>query len=159
MLYSAVCMTLCAATTDTVTIRLDLAHAHDHSLHVTILPPHTISPGSVRFILPSNVPGCVAELKTGRLLTNLQAYTTDPTPLPIERLSLNEYLIPQADKLQRIEYDIHDSWHWEDSHILIAQIGTSFIPDRQFLLNFHAIAGYLEGYEGATYRVEIERPA
>jgi predicted metalloprotease with PDZ domain len=147
-----------SAAGDTVTIRLDLTRVANHSLHVSILTPRIAMP-NVRWILPANVPGAVADMKTGKLLSNLKVYARDHTALPLERLSLNEYLITQAEQLGRIEYDIHDSWHYDDPQIIIPQIGTSFVADRQFLLNFHAIVGYLEGYEGAVYRVEIERPA
>lgn len=145
------------AAADPFVIRLNLNESDSFRLKVQISAPH-IDLDKVRFVLPSNVPGCISELKTGKLISGLRAMDADGHDLTVTRISLNEYDIYPAQRLSRIEYSIHDSWHYEEPGILMRQLGTSFMKDRHFMINFHAVAGYLEGYENAAYRLEIVRP-
>lgn len=143
--------------TDAFLIRLNLNESDSFSLKVEIQSPQ-IDLDKVRFVLPSNVPGCISELKTGKLISGLRALDKDGRDLTVTRISLNEYEIYPAQRLSRIAYTMHDSWHYEEPGILMRQLGTSFVKDRHFMINFHAVAGYLEGYENAPYRLEIVRP-
>ena len=127
-------------------------------MKVTILTPKIDLP-KVRFVIPSNVPGCISELKTGKLFSDIKAYDIDGNEIAMKRTSINEFDIYPSKKLARIEYYVHDSWHFEDPSVIMRQLGTSFIKDKQFLLNFHALAGYIEGYENYNYKLEISRPS
>jgi predicted metalloprotease with PDZ domain len=126
-------------------------------MKVVILTPKIDLP-KVRFVIPSNVPGCISELKTGRLFSDIKAYDIDGNEIMVKRTSINEFDIYPSKKLARIEYYVHDSWHYEEPAIIMRQLGTSFIRNKQFLLNFHAIVGYIEGYEDHQYKLEIIRP-
>lgn len=145
------------AGSDVFLIRLNLNESDSFSLRVEIQSPH-LDLDKARFVLPSNVPGCISELKTGRLISGLRALDSAGHELTVTRLSLNEFEIYPARSLRRIEYVMHDSWHYTDPSILMRQLGTSFVRGRHFLINFHAVAGYIEGYESAPYRLEIIRP-
>jgi predicted metalloprotease with PDZ domain len=112
----------------------------------------------VRFVIPSNIPGTISELKTGKLFSNIRAYNTANEVLTVEPYSMNEYEIIIHGQLARIEYDVHDSWHFQNGNLILPQIGTSFKPGTQFLLNFHALAGYIQGFEDFPFHVEIKKP-
>ena len=141
-----------------VRISIDLNHADSFKLKVIIQTPQIDLP-KVRFVIPSNVPGCISELKTGRLISNIKAYDIDGKEIMIKRTALNEFDIYPSKKLTRIEYYVHDSWHYEDPAIIMRQLGTSFVSGSHFMLNFHAIVGYIEGYENSSYKLEITKPA
>ncbi len=145
------------AGTESFVIKLNLNDSDSFQLKVDIVPPH-LDLDKVRFVLPSNVPGCISELKTGKLLSKLKAMDKDGHELTVNRLSINEFEISSAQKLDHLEYTIHDSWHYTDPAILMRQLGTSFVRNRHFMINFHAVVGYLEGYENVPYRIEIMRP-
>jgi predicted metalloprotease with PDZ domain len=138
-------------------IILNLNEADSFRMKVTILTPKIDLP-KVRFVIPSNVPGCISEMKTGRLFSDIKAFDIDGNEIMVKRTSVNEFDIYPSKKLARIEYYVHDSWHYDDPAIIMRQLGTSFIKDRQFLLNFHAIVGYIEGYEDNAYKLEITHP-
>ena len=72
---------------------------------------------------------------------------------------MHEYEIIIHGQLARIEYDVHDSWHFQNGNLILPQIGTSFKPGTQFLLNFHALAGYIQGFEDFPFHVEIKKPS
>ena len=137
-------------------VQLNLNESDSFKLKVTIQTPKIDLP-KVRFVIPSNVPGCISELKTGRLFSDIKAYDIEGHEIEVKRMSINEFEIYPSKKLVRIEYYVHDSWHSEDPAILMRQLGTSFIKGKQFLLNFHAIVGYIEGYEDYNYKLEITR--
>ena len=138
-------------------VMLNLNEADSFRMKVVILTPKIDLP-KVRFVIPSNVPGCISELKTGRLFSDIKAYDIDGKEIMVKRTTVNEFDIYPSRKLARIEYYVHDSWHYDDPSIIMRQLGTSFIKDKQFLLNFHAIVGYIEGYEDHVYKLEITRP-
>jgi predicted metalloprotease with PDZ domain len=139
-------------------IFLNLNNADSFRMKVTILTPKIDLP-KVRFVIPSNVPGCISELKTGRLFSDIKAYDAYGAEIVVKRTSINEFDIYPSKKLAKIEYYVHDSWHYDDPTIIMRQLGTSFIKDEQFLLNFHGIVGYIEGYENYTYKLDIQRPS
>ncbi len=152
-------VSLCAtAANEPFKIILNLNESDSFRMKVVILTPKIDLP-KVRFVIPSNVPGCISELKTGRLFSDIKAYDIDNKEIMVKRTSLNEFDIYPSKKLTRIEYYVHDSWHYDDPAIIMRQLGTSFVKGTQFMLNFHAIAGYIEGYENYTYKLEITKPA
>ena len=155
ILLSAGCFNLHAAG-EPFKVLLNLNDVDSFKMKVIILTPKIDLP-KVRFVIPSNVPGCISELKTGRLVSDIKAFDIDGREIMIKRTAVNEFDIYPSSKLARIEYHVHDSWHYDDPTIIMRQLGTSFIKDKQFLLNFHAIVGYIEGYEDHEYKLQITR--
>ncbi|MCW3127901.1 MAG: hypothetical protein JWO03_3559 [Bacteroidetes bacterium] len=154
-----VLVSLCTyAAGDPFRIQLNLNETDSFRMKVVILTPRIDLP-QVRFVIPSNVPGCISELKSGKLFSDIKAYDVDGKEVTVKRASLNEFEIYPSNKLARIEYYVHDSWHYTEPAIIMRQLGTSFVNGSHFLLNFHAIAGYIEGYENYTYKLEITKPA
>ena len=156
ILLSGGCFNLHAAG-EPFKVMLNLNEADSFRIKVVILTPKIDLP-KVRFVIPSNVPGCISELKTGRLFSDIKAFDIDGKEIMVKRTTVNEFDIYPSKKLARIEYYVHDSWHADDPTIIMRQLGTSFIKDKQFLLNFHAIVGYIEGYEEYQYKLQITRP-
>jgi predicted metalloprotease with PDZ domain len=150
-----IALSLCAS--DAIQVFLDLNECSNNSLHVRITT-QKLPLNIVKFILPSNVPGTISEIKTGKLLSNFTAYDSLGNQLKFFRVSINEFEIISGGKIASIEYDIHDSWHFSEPNILLPQIGTSFVKDKHFVLNMHAIAGYFLGYENIPYRLSISKP-
>lgn len=149
--------TVSIAGNETFSAYIDLTQCENNSLHIRIQTP-PVKARKVRFIIPTNIPGTISELQTGKLFSNIKAFNQNNEPLSIFPYSTNEYEIAINGELGRIEYDVHDSWHYENRSLLLPQIGTDFVPNEHFLLNFHAIIGYIQGYEEATFRIEIKRP-
>jgi predicted metalloprotease with PDZ domain len=142
---------------NTFQVILDLNECKNHTLHVKIFTPK-IPLEVVKFILPSNVPGAIAEIKTGKLVSNFVALDSIGNQLKYFRVSVNEFEIVSGGKVASIEYDIHDSWHYSEPNILLPQIGTSFVQGKHFVLNMHAIAGYILGYENNPFKLSISKP-
>ncbi len=150
------CMSLSVMGAEPFKISLDLNQVDSFTIKVSIQTPKIELP-KVRFVIPSNVPGCISELKTGRLFSDIKAFDQDGKEIYVKRNSINEFDIYPSRRLTRIEYYVHDSWHYSEPALIMRQLGTSFIKGRQYLLNFHAIAGYIEGYESNPYQVDIRR--
>ncbi len=145
------------AAKDAFSLYLDLNECENNSLHIVMQTP-PIELSKVRFVIPSNIPGTISELKTGKLFSNIRAYNAANETLTVEAYSLNEYEIIVRGQLARIEYDVHDSWHFQNGNLILPQIGTSFTSGTHFLLNFHALAGYIQGFEDFPFHVEIKKP-
>ncbi|MFN8277523.1 MAG: hypothetical protein U0T84_08575 [Chitinophagales bacterium] len=136
---------------------LNLNEVDSNRIRVHIETPKIDLP-KVRFVIPSNIPGCISEVKTGRLFSDIKAYDIDNQEIPVKRTSLNEFEIYPSKKLASIEYVVHDSWHYRDRSTLMPQLGTSFMANRHFLLNFNGLIGYLEGYELNEQQINIVHP-
>ena len=150
-------MTVISASTEPFKTILNLNEIDSFKLKVQILTPK-IELEKVRFVIPSNVPGCISELQTGKLFSDIKAFDIEGKELGVKRNSLNDFEIYPATRLAKIEYWVHDSWHYTDPALILRQLGTSFIKDKHFLLNFHAIIGYIEGYESNPQQLEITKP-
>lgn len=145
------------AAKDPTKVTLNLSTCTNHTLHVSLQIPGSKAQKH-RFILPTNVPGAISEMKTGLLIDNFQPKTAEGKLLKFARVSLNEFDIVSEGKLFSIDYDIHDSWHYADKKLMLPQVGTSFDPGVLFLLNMHAVVGYVQGFEEYPYRVAITKP-
>lgn len=143
---------------DPFKVLFNLNDVDSFRIKVVIFTPKIDLP-KVRFVIPANVPGTISELKTGKLFSNIKAFDVEGNEIAVKRTSLNEFDIYPSKKLARIEYYVHDSWHFEEPAVIMRQLGTSFLKDKQYLLNFHAITGYIEGYEDHPWKVEITHPA
>ncbi len=136
---------------------IDLKQCTNNTLHVRLQTPR-IPLQVVKFILPSNVPGTISEIKTGKLLSNFSVLDSLGNPLKFFRVSINEFEIISEGKIATIEYDMHDSWHYTEPNIILPQIGTSFVTDKHFVLNMHAVSGYIMGYEIQPFNLYISKP-
>jgi len=142
---------------DPTKVSINLNKCENHSLHIALTIPRT-SAIKQKFIFPSNVPGAISELKTGALVDNFEAKNSEGKLLKVTRVSVNEFEILSEGKLETIAYDIHDTWHFADKRFMLPQIGTSFLKGTQFLLNMHAVVGYIQGLEEYPYKLAIEKP-
>ncbi len=145
------------AAQDAFVAKIDLTQCRNNSLHVRLQTPSIVS-RKARFIIPTNIPGTISELQTGKLFSNIKAFNKNNQPLAVVAYSTNEYEISVDGELAYLEYDVHDSWHYENRSLILPQIGTDFVENEHFLLNFHAVVGYIQGYEEARFKIEITRP-
>lgn len=140
-------------------IEIDLNKATiNHTLPIQITTPR-ITESKIKFLIPVNVPGSIAELRMGKLFSNIKAINSKGESLPVIKNNENEYEIHNDGSLEKITYDVHDSWTFDSlSGMPMPQLGTYFIKDSHFLFNFQAIVGYIDGFEDYSFNLQIKKP-
>lgn len=150
---------LCAQQPISATI--DLRDQVNDRLEVELIVPALSTNGPVVFALPRIVPGIYGIMDHGRLVGDVEAYNVAGEPLPVQRLELGRWGIPQPDGLHRITYSVDDGWEEFDIRSLMGNYRSTegtLDPDVT-VMNHNTVIGYLEGFEDIPYTVELKKPA
>jgi predicted metalloprotease with PDZ domain len=139
----------------TYRVRLDLAGCHSDRITVSVELPTTLSCTECRYILPRSVPGTYSLDRYGRFVTDAVAFDREGTQLPVRR---DDGDIVVSGTPARIVYQVNDTWDDPDGRDVFNPTGSNIQCDSNFVLNFHAMVGYVEGYKDLPYQVTIVKP-
>jgi predicted metalloprotease with PDZ domain len=139
-------------TTDLVTVRKD-------KIKITLFPP-AIDKKEIIYVIPEAVPGSYASKKYGRFITKFSAYASDGNKLKVRIEENRDFIIENADKLNRIEYWVNDTRDDRDGTNPVFQAGGSNIEKgKNFVINPFAYYGYFDGIQQLPYEITIQKPA
>ena len=137
---------------------IDLEALEFDRLHVKIYPPQT-QEEEINFLFPSYLPGSAERVEIGKLVIDLKAFNQNDFTMRVRKNSNNEYAIANASKLKVIEYWVDDTYdYFRNAPKVFAPLGTNFEENENYLINFHALIGYLEGFEDVPFTVTFYRP-
>ncbi|MBX2979578.1 MAG: hypothetical protein KF905_09810 [Flavobacteriales bacterium] len=145
---------------DTITATIDLCDQRNDRLEVElIVPPMGNEP--LIFALPRIVPGIYGAMDHGRLVGDIGAFDTDGDPIPIRRLDVNRWVLPDPRGLSRITYTVDDGWEEFDLRFSLGNYRSSegTVKAEATVLNHNTVIGYFEGYEGRPYTIHLQKPA
>ncbi len=140
----------------TVKVSIDLVNSTDDKLNVT-LEPGTITSDLVTFYIPETVPGTYSDDDYGKYVEQVEAFTSKGELLPVERTSDNTWNIQKATTLASIHYVVSDTYDIEGEHDIFSPSGTNFKKGQQYMLNLHALVGYIKNQEDLVYTIDINR--
>lgn len=112
------------------------------------------------FAFPKIVPGTYANYDFGRYVSGFEALDANGQPLPIKKLDANSYEISDGKKLDQVRYWVDDTWDSPEipGPFVFEPAGTEFIKDSLFVLNTHAVFGYVLGQSKAPLELYVEKP-
>lgn len=139
---------------------IDLRDQRSDRLEVELIVP-TFDLDQVVFALPRIVPGIYGAMDHGRLVGGIGAFDPDGGPIPIQRLDLGRWVIPDARALHRITYSVDDGWEEFDMRYSLGNYRSSEGTAKPgvSVLNHNTLVGYFEGYEQLPYTIELKKPA
>lgn len=143
-----------------ITATIDLRDQRSDRLEVELIVPQ-IGDAPLVFALPRIVPGIYGAMDHGRLVGGIGAFDKDGNPIPIQRMDVNRWTLPEPQALHRITYSVDDGW--EEFDIRFAQgfyrsaEGTAK-PDA-VVLNHNTVIGYFEGHEHVPYTIHLKKLA
>lgn len=141
-----------------IEVSIDLINIKKDKVHVTVILP-TLHQEKINWCFPAIVPGTYARYDFGRFIENLKAYDSNDNRLDIAQKGANEFIIIQADKLQRIEYYVNDTWDASQKDNYVFQpAGTYNDKGNAFVLNHYGYVGFVEGFENLPYEVILKKP-
>lgn len=143
---------------NTIETHIDLNAVDNDQLLVT-LDPGPFPAGEVTFYMPSVIPGTYEYTDFGRFVTNLQAFDKNNQLLDVVKDGKNTWKIADGKKLDRITYNVDDTFDSPEGKKIYPMGGTKIEKDEVYLLNLHGFVGYFEGGKEWSYRVTIDSPA
>ena len=143
---------------NTIETHIDLNAVENDQLLVT-LDPGPFPAGEVTFYMPSVIPGTYEYTDFGRFVTNLQAFDKNKRLLDVEKKKKNTWKIADGKKLDRITYNVDDTFDSPEGKKIYPMGGTKIEKDEVYLLNLHGFVGYFKGGKEWSYRVTIDSPA
>lgn len=114
---------------------------------------------SAVFQFPATAPGTYSVLDPGRFVGGFKAFDRQGRELPVRRASTNHYVIAQAQTLNRVTYEVDDTFGVPlDTNPVHPMSGTNLERDNA-VVNGQMIFGYFRGHQSNAVRVQYVLPA
>ena len=137
---------------------IDLVNVEDDKVWVTV-DPDRFTGDSTTFYIPKTVPGTYSTDNYGKFSENFKALNYKGEEIEFVKADENSWTIPEAQDLDKVMYQVNDSFDWEDEGGVYSMAGTNILKDKNFLLNLHGFVGYFDNLKEKPFRLEIQRPA
>ena len=160
--------------TSTKSIKNDLATSNPIEASLTLINitndkvPVVINPGrftkdTVIFRIPKVVQGTYSVSDFGKYVDSFKAIDYKGNELSVERLDTNSWSIANATQLDKITYEVNDTFDTESSGGLgggnpFSPAGTNIEPTN-YVLNLHGFIGYFDSLKNAQYKLDITAPS
>lgn len=139
------------------TYTIDLSNVVDDRVRVTLSTP-AVSADMIEFQMPKIVPGTYAISDFGRFVSDLEATDDKGSPLPVEYIDANRWMIRNAKSLKQISYWVNDSWDDKGSPHIFEPGGTNIEAGLNYVLNTFGFCGYLDGMKEMPFTVTVKKP-
>lgn len=163
-LFLSLCITLAltVAADNGYRYSVDLTKVINDKVSVTLtvpdLPHHV-----VEFAFPAMVPGTYEVYDFGRFITNFKAVGKNGAAIKVEKVDVNTYRLSPANQVEKITYDVDDTWDKTDlpdtkDKIVFEPGGTNFEENKNFSINTHSMFGYFKGITDRNFILEFTKP-
>ena len=136
---------------------LDLNDRNSDIFTVTLLP-EKLSEENRIYQFASTAPGTYERMDLGRFVRSFQAYDKDGNEIETKQESLNQWSISQPENVEKIIYEIEDTWDTPVDSDYVYRMGGSNIEDDNVLINGHCLFGYFHGMQSEPILVKIDYP-
>lgn len=139
---------------------VDLVNVTNDKVHVS-LDPGRFTTETINFYIPKTVPGTYSNNNYGQFLENVTAYDYDNNKMEISSVDTNTWKITNATDLDRIEYDVNDSFDTETEvdEAVFSPAGTNIEANKNFFLNLHMFVGYFSDLQERPYELTFTHPS
>ena len=137
---------------------INLVDVENDKVWVTV-DPDRFTIDSTTFFIPKTVPGTYSTDNYGKFSENFKALNYKGEEMKFVKIDKNSWAISDAKNLDKVMYQVNDSFDWEDEGGVYSMAGTNILKDKNFLLNLHAFVGYFDKMKEKAFRLEIKRPA
>ncbi len=130
----------------------------DDKLNVELRPPD-FTETEITFNFPAMVPGTYEVYNFGRFVSNLKVFGKNGAVIKVEKLNEDSYKFSPASQIEKITYDVEDTWDTKIKEKVVFEPGGSNIEDnKNFVFNTHCFYGYFKGYIERNFILEIDKP-
>ncbi|WP_298315973.1 peptidase M61 [uncultured Aquimarina sp.] len=141
-----------------IAAEVDLTQITDDKVPVVINPGRFIQ-DTVKYYLPKVVQGTYAVSDFGKFVDDFRALDYNGVELATEKLDSNTWLITNAKQLDKIVYQVNDTYDIENTSVEtpFSPSGTNIETDN-FVLNLHGFIGYFDVLKNNQYALEVKAP-
>jgi predicted metalloprotease with PDZ domain len=144
--------------TNPLKFSVDLTKITDDRLKVELQTPN-FSEENLVYSFPKMVPGTYKVYDFGRFVEELKAFDQTGNELKVEHPNSCDWIIPQSNKLAKIEYWVNDTWDADTANFVFEPAGTNFQTDTNVVLNNHTLFGYFKGKTETPYEITVKKPS
>jgi predicted metalloprotease with PDZ domain len=147
------------ATSTPIKTEINISAVNDDKVPVTINPGR-FNTDMVTYRLPKIVPGNYRISDFGNFAENFKAFDYDGNVIPSTKIDANTWTIKNAKNLDRITYDINDTYDIENGEVTtpFSPAGTNIEPEN-YVLNLHAFIGYFDSLKKNQYTLDVTAPS
>ncbi|HEU4474803.1 MAG TPA: hypothetical protein VFR72_08190 [Gemmatimonadales bacterium] len=118
-----------------------------------------LTPANAIYQFAATAPGTYQVMDVGRYVRSFEAFDAAGRPVPVKRVSVNQWRLGDAPRVRTIRYTIAETWDTPvDEHDIYLMCGTSMEQDH-VLINPHAVIGYPTGMQARPVRLRVRYPA
>lgn len=141
---------------------IDLTKVTNDKVSVVLTPPD-LTQNEIEFLFPAMVPGTYEVYNFGRFISNFKVTGKNGAQIKVTKVNVNTYRISPATKIERITYDVDDTFDKTDlpgtkDKIIFEPGGTNFEENKNFSINTHSMFGYIRGMTNRNFTLEFEKP-
>ncbi len=141
---------------------VNLTKVTNDKLNVSLTPPD-LQQEEIEFMFPAMVPGTYEVYDFGRFISNFKVTGKNGAAIKVTRVNVNTYKISPASKIEKITYDVDDTFDKCDlpgtkDKIIFEPGGTNFEENKNFSINTHSMFGYIKGLTNRNFSLEFEKP-
>lgn len=141
---------------------INLAKVVNDKVSVQLTPP-TITQNEIEFSFPAMVPGTYEVYNFGRFISNFKVTGKNGAVVKVTKSDINTYKISPATAIDKIMYDVDDTWDKTDlpdtkDKIVFEPGGTNFEDGKNFAMNTHSMFGFIKGMLNKNFILEFEKP-
>ncbi|MBL7995855.1 hypothetical protein JNM05_10845, partial [bacterium] len=137
--------------------RVDLTQLKTDSFFVN-LDIKGFSADSAVFQFASTAPGTYQVMDAGRFTGNFRAFNSTGVPLPVYRISTNQYVIKNAQTLARISYEVEDTYDSQITEHPVYPMSGSNLENDNALINSQMVFGFIKGYQSNPIHIKFNYP-
>lgn len=142
---------------------INLTKVTNDKVNVSLTPPD-INQNEIDFMFPAMVPGTYEVYDFGRFISNFKVSGKNGEVIKITKVNVNTYKLSPANKIDKITYDVDDTFDKTDlpgtkDKIVFEPGGTNFEDGKNFSINTHCMFGYFRGLTNRNFILEFEKPA
>ena len=147
---------------DSYRYSINLTKVVNDKISVQLTPP-TLTQNEIEFSFPAMVPGTYEVYNFGRFISNLKVSGKNGAVIKVSKLDANTYKMSPAKEIDKITYDVDDTWDKTDlpdtkDKIVFEPGGTNFEEEKNFSINTHSMFGYIKGQLNKNFVLEFEKP-
>ncbi|MEM1003117.1 MAG: peptidase M61, partial [Bacteroidota bacterium] len=151
-----------SANNNPIEVALDLTKANEDIVPV-VINPGRFTENSIVYRLPRVIQGTYSISDFGKYLDDFKALDYNGKELQFEKIDTNTWVINDASQLDKITYNVNDTFDIETSGGIggeqpFSPAGTN-IEENIFVLNLHGFVGYFDSLKDNAYTLSITAPA
>lgn len=137
---------------------IDLSDRADDSFKVTAWVGGLTEANAI-YQFAATAPGTYQVMDIGRYVRRFEAFDAAGRPVPVQRVSVNQWKLGDPARVRSLRYAIAETWDTPvDQHQVYLMCGTSIERDH-VLINPHAVIGYPTGMQARPIRLRVAYPA